>query len=131
MALDRWLKAHNIPAVAGVDTRALTGLIREKGMPHGAIVNCGGGTCDKSALLKQAKEFPGLVGLDLAKDVTARQMYRWNQTPWAWNEGYGKEAKSEFRAVVIDYGVKRNILRLLAARAPTSPCCPPMPHLRM
>jgi carbamoyl-phosphate synthase small subunit len=119
-ALDRWLKAHNIPAVAGIDTRALTGLIREKGMPHGAIVNCGPtsesnkAACDKDALLKQAKAFPGLVGLDLAKDVTARQMYRWNQTPWAWNEGYGKETKAEFRAVVLDYGVKRNILRLLA-----------------
>src|SRR5471030_1564548 len=61
-ALDRWLKAHQIPAVAGIDTRALTSLIRRKGMPHGAIVNCGDGTFDKTALLKQAKEFPGLVG---------------------------------------------------------------------
>src|ERR1700722_4698318 len=80
MALDRWLKAHNIPAVAGVDTRALTSLIREKGMPHGAIVNCGApsesnkGACNKDALLKQAKAFPGLEGVDLAKDVTSRQM---------------------------------------------------------
>jgi carbamoyl-phosphate synthase small subunit len=116
-ALDRWLKAHNIPAVAGIDTRALTSLIREKGMPHGAIVNYGdGAVCDKAALLKQAKAFPGLEGLDLAKDVTSRQMYRWNETPWAWNEGYGKEGKTEFRAVVLDYGVKRNILRLLAGR---------------
>ena len=117
MALDRWLKAHNIPAVAGVDTRALTSLIREKGMPHGAIVNCGdSGACDKAALLKQAKEFLGLVGLDLAKDVTSRQMYRWNEMPWAWNEGYGKEGRTQCRAVVIDYGVKRNILRLLAGK---------------
>ena len=120
--LDRWLKAHNIPAVAGIDTRALTSLIREKGMPHGAIVNCGPssetnkGECDKAALLKQAKEFPGLEGLDLAKDVTSRQMYRWNETPWTWNEGYGQETKSAFRAVVLDYGVKRNILRLLAGK---------------
>ena len=69
-ALDRWLKSHNIPAVAGIDTRALTSLIREKGMPHGAIVNCGDADCDKPALLQQAKAFPGLEGLDLAKDVT-------------------------------------------------------------
>ena len=113
-ALDRWLKAHNIPAVAGIDTRALTSLIREKGMPHGVIANAGTGTLDKDALLKQAKEFPGLVGLDLAKDVTARQMYRWSETPWAWNSGYGAEGKPTFRATVLDYGVKRNILRMLA-----------------
>ena len=113
-ALDRWLKAHNIPAVAGIDTRALTSLIREKGMPHGVIANAGSGTLDKAALLKQAKEFPGLVGLDLAKDVTSRQMYRWSETPWAWNEGYGAEGKPSFRATVLDYGVKRNILRMLA-----------------
>jgi carbamoyl-phosphate synthase small subunit len=109
--LDRWLKKHNIPAIAGVDTRALTSLIREKGMPHGAIVH---GAPDKDALLKEAKGFPGLVGLDLAKDVTSRQTYKWNETEWAWNEGYGAEAKPSWKAVVIDYGVKRNILRILA-----------------
>ena len=115
-ALDRWLKTHNIPAVAGIDTRALTSLIREKGMPHGVIANAGSGSLDKDALLKQAKEFPGLVGLDLAKDVTARQMYKWSETPWAWDEGYGDEAATpSFSALtVMDYGVKRNILRLLA-----------------
>jgi carbamoyl-phosphate synthase small subunit len=115
-ALDRWLKAHNIPAVAGIDTRALTSLIREKGMPHGVIANLGDGATDKDALLKQAKAFPGLEGLDLAKDVTSRQMYRWNEMPWAWNEGYSKEGATQFRAVVLDYGVKRNILRLLAGK---------------
>src|ERR1700742_1479688 len=116
MALDRWLKAHGIPAVAGGDTCALTSMIREKGMPHGAIANCGDGDFDKDALLKEAKAFPGLEGLDLAKDVSSRQLYRWNETPWAWNAGYGREGKNEFRAVVLDYGVKRNILRLLAGK---------------
>ena len=58
--------------------------------------------------------FAGLEGLDLAKDVTSRQTYKWDETPWAWNEGYGKEASPTFRVTVIDYGVKRNILRLLA-----------------
>jgi carbamoyl-phosphate synthase small subunit len=109
--LDRWLKKHNIPAIAGVDTRALTSLIREKGMPHGAIVN---GAPDNDALLKAAKGFPGLEGLDLAKDVTSRQSYKWSETEWAWNAGYGNEDKPSWKAVVIDYGVKRNILRILA-----------------
>jgi carbamoyl-phosphate synthase small subunit len=109
--LDRWLKKHNIPAIAGVDTRALTSLIREKGMPHGAIVN---GAPDNDALLKAAKGFTGLEGLDLAKDVTSRQTYKWSETEWAWNAGYGNEDKPSWKAVVIDYGVKRNILRILA-----------------
>jgi len=115
-ALDRWLKSHNIPAVAGIDTRALTNMIREKGMPHGVIANAGTGALDHAALLNQAKSFPGLEGLDLAKDVTARQTYKWSETPWAWNKGYGAEAEPSWRATVIDYGVKRNILRLLAGR---------------
>ncbi|MBS0281242.1 MAG: glutamine-hydrolyzing carbamoyl-phosphate synthase small subunit [Proteobacteria bacterium] len=115
-ALDRWLKSHNIPAVAGIDTRALTNMIREKGMPHGVIANAGSNALDHAALLNQAKSFPGLEGLDLAKDVTARQTYKWSETPWAWNKGYGVEAEPSWRATVIDYGVKRNILRLLAGR---------------
>jgi len=115
-ALDRWLKAHNIPAVAGVDTRALTSLIREKGMPHGVITNAGSGQLDHGALLKQARSFSGLEGLDLAREVTARQTYNWRETPWAWNEGYGTGTETTWRATVIDYGVKRNILRLLAGR---------------
>jgi len=115
-ALDRWLKTHNIPAVAGIDTRALTSMIREKGMPHGVITNAGSGQLDHAALLKQAKSFSGLEGLDLAKEVTSRQTYKWREMPWAWNEGYGKETETSWRATVIDYGVKRNILRLLAGR---------------
>ena len=109
--LDRWLKRHNIPALAGIDTRALTSLIREKGMPHGAI---GNGVTEQGALLKEAKAFPGLEGLDLAKDVTSRQTFKWSETPWLWGTGYDHEAKPSWKAVVIDYGVKRNILRLLA-----------------
>jgi carbamoyl-phosphate synthase small subunit len=111
MALDRWLKRHNIPALAGIDTRALTSLIREKGMPHGAI---GNGVIEQDTLLKEAKAFGGLEGLDLAKEVTARQTYKWSEMPWAWGTGYDHEARPTWKAVVIDYGVKRNILRLLA-----------------
>ena len=114
LALDGWLKKHNIPAVAGLDTRALTSLIREKGMPHGVVVNLGDGEADRDALIKQAKSFPGLEGLDLAKEVSSRQSSKWNEMPWVWDQGYGKEDKPSFRVTVIDYGVKRNILRLLA-----------------
>ena len=114
-ALDAWLKKHNIPAVAGLDTRALTALIREKGMPHGVVVNAGpSGAIDKDALLAKARGFAGLEGLDLAKEVSATQTYKWNEMPWAWGTGYATEDKPGFRVTVIDYGVKRNILRLLA-----------------
>jgi carbamoyl-phosphate synthase small subunit len=100
--------------VAGLDTRALTALIREKGMPHGVVVNLGDGELDRDALIKQAKGFPGLEGLDLAKEVSSRQTSTWNEMPWVWNQGFGKENSPAFRVTVIDYGVKRNILRLLA-----------------
>ncbi|MES2471607.1 MAG: glutamine-hydrolyzing carbamoyl-phosphate synthase small subunit [Pseudomonadota bacterium] len=114
LALDGWLKKHNIPAIAGIDTRALTSLIREKGMPHGVVVNLGDGELNREALIAQAKSFAGLEGLDLAKDVSSTQTYKWSEMPWAWNEGYAAEGKPSFRVTVIDYGVKRNILRLLA-----------------
>jgi carbamoyl-phosphate synthase small subunit len=112
--LDRWLKLHNIPGIAGIDTRALTNRIRENGMPHGVVAVSPDGVFDREALVKQARGFPGLVGLDLAKDVTCRQQYSWNETPWAWGAGYGVEKETTWRAVVLDYGVKRNILRQLA-----------------
>ena len=114
--LDRWLKKHNIPGAAGLDTRALTAMIREKGMPHGVVANLGNqiGETDRAALLEQAKAFSGLEGLDLAKEVSARQMYKWDEMPWAWDKGYAREGAPGFRVTVIDYGVKRNILRLLA-----------------
>jgi len=114
MTLDRWLKRHNIPAISGIDTRRLTSRIRELGMPHGIVAHDPKGKFDIAALVKQAQDFPGLVGLDLAKDVTTRQSFGWTQTPWIWNQGYGEQTKPTFRAVVVDYGVKKNILRLLA-----------------
>src|ERR1051325_11622239 len=114
-ALDRWLKLHNIPGISGIDTRALTNRIREQGMPHGVVAHHPRGVFETSALVRRAREFPGLVGLDLARDVSCRQMYTWRETPWAWNRGYGVEEQPSWRAVVLDYGVKRNILRQLAA----------------
>ncbi|MGN6516894.1 MAG: glutamine-hydrolyzing carbamoyl-phosphate synthase small subunit [Rhizomicrobium sp.] len=112
--LDRWLKLHNIPGIAGIDTRALTNRIRELGMPHGVVAVSPDGVFNRHALIEKAKAFPGLVGLDLAKDVTCRQQYSWNETPWVLGEGYGVQKAPTWRAVVLDYGVKRNILRQLA-----------------
>jgi carbamoyl-phosphate synthase small subunit len=113
-ALDRWLALNNIPGIAGIDTRALTARIREKGMPHGIVAHAPDGKFDIAALTAAARAFPGLEGLDLAKDVSCRQSYTWRETPWAWNEGYGDQQNPTWRAVVLDYGVKRNILRQLA-----------------
>src|SRR5262245_31735199 len=112
--LDRWMKRHNIPGIFGIDTRRLTARIRESGMPHGVIAHDAGSGFDLDALVKQARAFPGLEGLDLAKDVSCRQMFTWNETPWRWNRGYGRQENPTWRAAVVDYGVKRNILRLLA-----------------
>ena len=112
--LDRWLKRHNIPGIAGIDTRKLTARIRELGMPHGVIAHDLGAGLDTDTLIKQAKSFPGLEGLDLAKDVSCRQTFTWNETPWRWNVGYGHQTAPSWRASVVDFGVKRNILRLLA-----------------
>ncbi len=114
--LDRWLKLHNIPGISGIDTRALTNRIREQGMPHGVVAHHPRGEFDRDALVEKARAFPGLVGLDLAKDVSCRQMYSWRETPWVWNSGYGVQESPTWRAVVLDYGVKRNILRQLAGR---------------
>jgi carbamoyl-phosphate synthase small subunit len=117
--LDHWLAARGIIGLAGIDTRALTGLIRTKGMPNAVIAHAGGGKFDLDALRKEAREWPGLVGMDLVPLVTAGQRFTWNETPWRWNAGYGSPdgAQSEepkFNVVAIDYGIKRNILRLLA-----------------
>jgi carbamoyl-phosphate synthase small subunit len=114
--LDRWLKLHNIPGVAGIDTRALTSRIRELGMPHGIVAHAPDGRLDVPALVERARGFPGLEGLDLAREVTCRQTYSWRETPWKWGQGYGEQNSPDWRAVVLDYGVKRNILRQLAGR---------------
>ncbi|HWY13538.1 MAG TPA: glutamine-hydrolyzing carbamoyl-phosphate synthase small subunit [Rhizomicrobium sp.] len=112
--LDRWLKLHNIPGISGIDTRALTTRIRERGMPHGVVAHAPEGKFDIEKLAAEARGFSGLEGLDLAKDVTCRQTYKWRETPWQWGEGYGEQTAPTWRAVVLDYGVKRNILRQLA-----------------
>jgi carbamoyl-phosphate synthase small subunit len=111
---DLWLKAHGIIGIAGIDTRALTGLIRTKGMPNATIVHDRGGDFDRARLLAGARAWPGLVGMDLAKEVTTGQSYSWDQTSWVWGEGYGRLAAPRHHVIALDYGIKRNILRLLA-----------------
>jgi carbamoyl-phosphate synthase small subunit len=111
---DAWLKARGIIAITGVDTRALTALIREKGMPNAVIAHAADGRFDVGALKREAAAWPGMVGLDLAKEVTCGQSYTWDETGWRWGHGYGRQGKATFHVVAIDYGLKRNILRELA-----------------
>ena len=113
--LDRWLKSRGIIAICGVDTRALTARIRDKGMPNGVIAHDPKGQFDLANLKAEAKAWPGLLGLDLVPDVTTGQSYSWDETRWAWGTGYGRDEKPEFHVVAIDYGLKRNILRCLAS----------------
>ena len=114
-ALDEWLKARGIVGLAGIDTRALTALIREKGMPNAVIAHAADGKFDLPALKKQAAEWPGLVGMDLVPMVTSAQRFSWDETEWVWGKGYGRQESPEFHVVAVDYGIKRNILRLLAS----------------
>ena len=113
---DDWLKARGIIGISGIDTRALTARIRDLGVPNAVIAHHPEGKFDVDALKAQAAAWPGLEGMDLAKDVTSGQSQSWTQTAWVWDEGYGEQgaAEVEFKVVAIDYGVKRNILRLLA-----------------
>ena len=113
--LSAWLSARGRIGVGGVDTRRLTRKIREQGAPHAVVAHSPEGVFDEDALLEKARGFPGLEGLDLAKQVTAAQSYRWDETRWAWPEGYSRQTAPRRRVVAIDYGAKRNILRCLAS----------------
>jgi carbamoyl-phosphate synthase small subunit len=113
--LNDWLKARGIIGLSGVDTRALTALIREKGMPNAVIAHEPSGKFDLDALKKEAREWPGLVGMDLVPMVTSGQRFTWDETAWQWNKGFDRQTRPEFHVVAIDYGIKRNILRLLAS----------------
>jgi carbamoyl-phosphate synthase small subunit len=112
--LDDWLKARGVIGLGGIDTRALTSLIRIKGMPNAAIAHDPSGKFDLAALKQQARDWPGLVGMDLVPTVTCAQRFGWDESPWQWDRGYGRQEKPEFHVVAIDYGIKRNILRQLA-----------------
>ncbi|MFM9943447.1 MAG: glutamine-hydrolyzing carbamoyl-phosphate synthase small subunit [Hyphomicrobiaceae bacterium] len=113
--LDGWLKARNIIAIAGIDTRALTAIIRSKGMPNAVIAHEPSGKFDLAALKAEAKAWPGLDGMDLVPDVTCGQSYTWDEQRWVWGKGFSRNDTSPFHVVAIDYGLKRNILRCLAS----------------
>ena len=119
-----WRAAGNLPAwllqkgrigMGGVDTRRLTRAIRQQGAPHVALAHNPDGVFDIEALVARARAWKGLVGLDLAKDVSCTQSYRWDEKRWAWPEGYTRREGPGLRVVAIDYGAKRNILRCLAS----------------
>jgi len=114
--LDAWLKSMNLTAITGVDTRRLTRLIRDGGAPTGLIVHAADGeVLDTDALAAEAAAWPGLEGMDLAKEVSCAQTYTWDETEWALGLGFGRQAKPKFHVVAVDYGAKRNILRCLAS----------------
>ena len=117
MTLDAYLQKHNIVAIADIDTRRLTRLLREKGAMGGCILTgASKKAIDANAAIEQAKAFPGMAGQDLAKEVTTQEVYAWNQTTWSLTNSYGElaQADAEFKVVAYDFGVKHNILRILS-----------------
>ena len=114
--LHRWLQSNNIVGISGIDTRALTRHIRENGMPKATIAFDETADFDLDALAHQAQEWSGLEGLDLAKDVTCRQSYDWVETSWQLERGFAERLVEKRHIVAIDFGIKRNILRLFADR---------------
>ncbi len=115
--LNAWLKAHNLVAISGVDTRRLTRRIRDGGAPNGAILHMPieeAATIDPAALRLMAKDWPSLEGQDLAKTVSCTAPYEWDQSVWALGEGYGTQKNPRHHVVAVDFGAKQNILRNLA-----------------
>lgn len=113
--LTAWLAKRGRIGMGGVDTRRLTRAIRQQGAPHVALAYNPEGDFDIEALVTAARGFTGLEGLDLAKEVTCKQSYQWNETRWAWPDGFGTQDAPKHKVVAIDYGAKRNILRCLAS----------------
>lgn len=111
---DAWLRARGIVGIAGVDTRALTARIRDNGMPNGVLAHDPDGNFDLDALTQKATKLPSMAGLDLVPNVTTGQSFGWDQTTWQPGRGYGNQVDTTYHVVALDYGVKRNILRLLA-----------------
>ena len=112
---DKWLKARGIIGLSGIDTRALTARIRENGMPNGVIAHHARGKFDVAKLKAKAAQWPGLVGMDLAKDVSLTQRLHWDEKLWDWTDGYTRAEPGGYTVVAIDYGLKRNILRCLTS----------------
>ena len=119
-SLSDYLKAENTVAIAGIDTRKLTRILRTKGAQNGAIVGLPAGEQPTPARIDEAlaaaRNAPSMVGLDLAKVVSTQRPYDWNQTEWSIEGGFGTQDKPRFKVIAYDFGVKKNILRMLAAR---------------
>lgn len=113
---DAWLKARGIIGLSGIDTRALTAHIRQHGMPNAALAHAADGEFDIETLKAQSAAWGGLVDQDLVPDVTSSQMAPWTETSWVFSQGFGTAEQGSQHVVAIDFGVKRNILRLLADR---------------
>lgn len=109
-----WLISHNIPGICGIDTRALTRYIRDNGAPNAVICHKADGKFDLDALKKQARDWAGLEGMDLAKEVGCTQTYEWVESAWKLGEGYGTQDAPTRHVVAVDFGCKLNILRCLA-----------------
>ena len=110
-----WLKSHNLTGICGIDTRAMTRHIRDNGAPNAIICHQADGKFDIKALEKEAADWAGLEGMDLAKEVSCTQTYEWDETQWSLKDGYGKQDKPQHHVVAMDFGAKRNILRCLAS----------------
>ncbi|MCG7494364.1 glutamine-hydrolyzing carbamoyl-phosphate synthase small subunit [Thalassobius sp. Cn5-15] len=113
--LDDWMAKRGRIAIGGIDTRRLTRAIRQQGAPHVALAHDPEGNFDVEALVAQARDFAGLEGMDLAKDVTCAQSYKWDEMRWAWPDGYPRQEAPKHKVVAVDFGAKRNILRCLAS----------------
>jgi len=113
--LKTWMFKNGCIGIGGVDTRRLTRAIRQQGAPHVAIQHAANGEFDIDELLAKARGFNGIEGMDLAKEVTCAEPYKWNEQRWAWGEGFPETTGEGHRVVAIDYGAKRNILRCLAS----------------
>lgn len=113
--LDAWMKSFGMVGLAGLDTRALTRRIRDSGAPNGVVVHAPDGNFDLKAAWEMASKWPGLEGMDLAKDVSCRQQYGWDEGEWVLGEGYIPQTAPKHHVVAIDFGAKRNILRCLAS----------------
>jgi carbamoyl-phosphate synthase small subunit len=113
--LTQWLTKIGRIGIGGIDTRRLTRAIRQQGAPHVTLAHDPEGRFDIEKLVAKARTWKGLVGLDLAKDVTCSQSYRWDEKRWAWPDGYTRREGPGLRVVAVDYGAKRNILRCLAS----------------